>query len=192
MFEREVYDQLDAYLDQKKLLYTFQFSFRSRFSTDTCLIHLIDFIVPNGQRSLCWHGLTGPLKGNHKILLMKLEALGLNQDVVRWFRSYLSDRQQLVDVSGMLSSCTEIKCGVPQGLVLGHLLFLIYVNDMSGVVSNKLLLYADDSAILVADKHISNIETLLKKELEVVSDWLIDNKLISLHLGKTESILFGP
>ena len=58
------------------------------------------------------------------------------------------------------------------------------------MVNNKLLLYADDSAILVADKHISNIEKLLKKELETVSDWLIDNKL-SLHLGKTESILFG-
>ena len=60
---------------------------------------------------------------------------------------------------------------------------------MSDVVSNKLLLYADVSALLVADKHISNIKTLLKKELEVVSDWLIDNKL-SLHLGKSESILF--
>ena len=67
-------------------------------------------------------------------------------------------------------SCTEIKCGVPQWSTLGPLLFFIYVNDVSGVVINKLLLYADDSAILVVDKHISNIETLLKKELEVVSD----------------------
>ena len=74
---------------------------------------------------------------------------------------------------------------------MGPLLFLIYVNDISGVVNNKLLLYADDSAILVADEHISNIEKLPKKELETVSgDWLINNKL-SLHLGKTESILFG-
>ena len=73
--------------------------------------------------------------------------------------------------------------------VLKSLLFLIYVNDMSSVVSNKLLLYADDSEIRVADKHISNIETFLKKELEVVSDWLIDSKL-SLHRGKTELILF--
>ena len=100
---------------------------------------------------------------DHNILLMKLEALGLNQDVIRWFRSYLSDRQQLVDVSGTLSSCAEIKCGVHRGSILGPLLFVIYMNDMSGVVSNMLLLYADDSAILVADKHISNIETLLKK-----------------------------
>ena len=127
---------------------------------------------------------------DHKILLMKLEAIGLNEDVIRWFRSYLTDRQQLVDVSGTLSSSAEIKCGVPQGSILGPLLFLIYVNDMSGVVNSKLLLYADDSAILVSDKHISNIEKLLKKELETVNDWLIDNKL-SLHLGKTESILFG-
>lgn len=61
---------------------------------------------------------------------------------------------------------------------------------MSGAVNHKLLLYADDSAILVADKSVSNIEILLQKELEVVSEWLVDNKL-SLHLGKTESILFG-
>ena len=69
-------------------------------------------------------------------------------------------------------------------------LFLIYVNDMSGAVNHKLLLYADDSAILVADKNVSTIDILLKKELEVVSEWLVDNKL-SLHLGKTESMLFG-
>ena len=64
------------------------------------------------------------------------------------------------------------------------------MNDMSGAVTNKLLLYADNSAILVTDKHVSNIETVLQRELEVVHEWLIDNKL-SLHLGKTESILFG-
>ena len=61
---------------------------------------------------------------------------------------------------------------------------------MSGAVCNKLLLYADDSSILVADKCLSNIETVLQNELEIVSEWLVDNKL-SLHLGKTESILFG-
>ena len=61
---------------------------------------------------------------------------------------------------------------------------------MSGAVNNKLLLYADDSAILVADKCLSNIETVLQNELEIVSEWLVDNKL-SLHLGKTESLLFG-
>ena len=93
-------------------------------------------------------------------------------------------------MSGILSSSSTISCGVPQGSILGPLLFLIYVNDMSGAINNKLLLYADDSAILVADKKISTIESLLQNELEVISEWLVDNKL-SLHLGKTESILFG-
>ena len=128
---------------------------------------------------------------DHKILLMKMEALGLGQDVVRWFRYYLSDRRQLVDVSGVLSSSAAISCGVPQGSILGPLLFLIYVNDMSGAVNHKLLLYADDSAILVADKSVSAIEMSLQKELEVVSEWLVDDNKLSLHLGKTESILFG-
>ena len=109
-------------------------------------------------------------KVDHGILLMKLKALGLSQDVSRWFWSYLSDHQQLVDVSGNLSSHANIPCGVPQGSILGPLLFLIYINDMSGAVSDKMLLYADDSAILVADKCLSNIETVLQNELEIVSE----------------------
>ena len=72
---------------------------------------------------------------------------------------------------------------MPQGSILGPLLFLIYVYDMSGAINHKLLLYTDDSAILVADKNISTIESLLQNELEVVSKWLVDNKL-SFHLGK--------
>ena len=88
------------------------------------------------------------------------------------------------------SSCENITCGVPQGSILGPLLLLIYVNDMSSVIGNKLLLYADDSAILVADKDISTVENALQTDLQIVSEKLIDNKL-SLPLGKTESILFG-
>ena len=102
----------------------------------------------------------------HGILLMKMEALGFSQDAIRWFRSYLSDRRQLVDGSGTLSSSAAIACGVPQGSILGHLLFLIYVNDMSGPVNHKLLsMYADYSVILVADKNISAIEISLQKNL---------------------------
>ena len=89
---------------------------------------------------------------NHSILLMKLSAAGLGDDILRWFKSYLSDRQQLVDVSGTHSGTAPISCGVPQGLILGPLLFLIYVNDMSAVVNNKLILYADDSGIHVSGK----------------------------------------
>ena len=103
---------------------------------------------------------------DHSILLMKLEALDLSHGIVRWFHSYLSDRQHLVDVSGTFFSCADIRCGVPQWSVLGPLLFLIYVTDMSGAVSiNLFFLYADYSAILMADKYISKIETILESGL---------------------------
>ena len=88
----------------------------------------------------------------------------------------MSGRQQLVDVAGTFSLCENITCGVPQGSILGPLLFFIYVNDMSGVIGIKFLLYADDSAILVADKDISTVEKALQTDLQIVSEWLIDNK----------------
>ena len=166
MFERVVYDQVESYLDQKKLLYKFQSGFRSRYSTDTFLTHLTDFIkFQMDQGHFVGMILLDLQKAfdtvDHGILLMKFKALGLSQDVSRWFQSYSSDRQQLVDASRTLSSHANISCGVPQVSTLGPLLFLIYVNDMSGAVYNKLLLYSNDSAILVADKCLSNIETVL-------------------------------
>ena len=91
------------------------------------------------------------------------------------------------------SDYNHITCGVPQGSILGHLLFLCYVNDMQISIDSdcKLILYADDSAILYAHKDPSHIAAKLGKQLESCSNWLVDNKL-SLHLGKTECVLFGP
>ena len=84
----------------------------------------------------------------------------------------------------------QISCGVPQGSILGPLLFLCYVNDMVASVDCKLLLYADDSALLVSDKNPQCVADKLSKELESCRQWLVDNKL-SLHIGKTEFVLFG-
>ena len=195
VLERVVYDQVESYFKDKDLLYKYQSGFRGGYSTDTCLIHLSDFIrMENDKGNVVGMVLLDLQKAfdtvDHTILLMKLKASGLGNDITRWFNSYLSDRQQLVDVSGTFSSSKNISCGVPQGSILGPLLFLIYVNDMSAVVKNKLLLYADDSAILVSDKNIATVEEILSDDLQIVSEWLVDNKL-SLHLGKTESILFG-
>ena len=102
-----------------------------------------------------------------------------------WFKSYLADRQQVVTINGTTSSPCYVNCGVPQGSILGPLLFLCYVNDMftSVSVDCKLILYADDSAILFSHKN--------PEVMESCSSWLVDNKL-SLHLGKTECVLFGP
>jgi hypothetical protein len=195
IFERVIYDQLQGYLNDRKLLYNFQSGFRKGYSTDTCLMHLSDYLRFNLDKGHMVGMVLLDLQKafdtvDHDILLMKLQAIGLHSDALLWFRSYLSDRKQCVDISGTLSSQAAISCGVPQGSILGPLLFLIYVNDLSGVVKDKVLLYADDTGILVAGKSISEIEASLSSSMELVSEWLVDNKL-SLHLGKTESILFG-
>ena len=127
---------------------------------------------------------------DHLILCDKLRAMGVCS--VDWFKSYLSGRNQFVQVNDTYSNSSPITCGVPQGSILGPLLFLCYVNDMEISISPecKLLLYADDSAILFSHKNPEVISRKLSSELQSCSKWLVDNKL-SLHLGKTECILFG-
>ena len=110
--------------------------------------------------------------------------MGVSQAAVNWFDSYLGGRMQAVKISGVFSEFRSVTCGVPQGSILGPFLFLIYVNDMKAAVNCKLLLYADDSALLASSSDVSEIEDVLSRELESVSEWLVENRL-SLHLGKT-------
>jgi len=187
--------QFEIYLKEKSLLYEFQSGFRNSFSTDTCLIHLTDHIRKEFDKGNYTGMIMLDLQKafdtvDHKILLTKLGAMGVNNNSIKWFHSYLTSRTQFVEVNGVQSKPSSINCGVPQGSILGPLLFLAYVNDMSAAVKCKLLLYADDSALMVSHKDVQYIQQTLSFELESVSKWLIDNKL-SLHLGKTESILFG-
>ena len=126
---------------------------------------------------------------NHEILLSKLQANGVTS--VSWFRSYLSDRQQCVEVGGVVSDFLSVTCGVPQGSILGPQLFLIYyINDLCNSVQSDLSLYADDSALIFAHRDPLFISSHLNSQLNTCKHWLIDNKL-SLHVGKTECILFG-
>ena len=89
-----------------------------------------------------------------------------------------------------MSSPLPVTRGVPQGSILGPLLFLLYINDMSAACNCKLFLFADDSALLISGENKTQVEESLSTELTKIRTWLTDNKL-SLHLGKTESIIFG-
>ena len=122
------------------------------------------------------------------IMLEKLRAIGVSS--TGWFQSYLTGRKQTVQVSGKNSTFLDISCGVPQGSILGPLLFLLYVNDMQISLSCKLALYADDSALIFSHKDWRVIQETLSFELGNCHRWLLDNKL-SLHIGKTECIVFG-
>ena len=195
ILERIVYNQLEHYLKENNLLYKLQSGFRPSFSTGTCLTFLMDYI----RSEMDFENYIGMVMidlqkafdtVDHSILENKLKAIGLDGNAIAWFDAYLTNRMQVTDVGGIFSDPKVVPCGVPQGSILGPLLFLIYVNDMEASVSCKLILYADDSALLVTGKHIKTIENVLGDNLLSLSNWLIDNKL-SLHLGKTQSILFG-
>jgi hypothetical protein len=124
---------------------------------------------------------------NHQILCKKLEIMGIDSS---WFMSYLTGRRQIVVANGVKSEVEEILCGVPQGSLLGPLLYLCYCNDMEMATDCKLILYADDSIILFADNDPKAIESKLSNELDSVNHWLVENKL-SLHPDKCEAILFA-
>ena len=100
------------------------------------------------------------------------------------------DRKQCVQVDSVFSDPLAVSCGVPQGSILGPQLFLIYINDMNISLNCKLSLYADDSALLYSHSDASVIGDFLSRELSKCKQWLVDNKL-SLHIGKTECLLFG-
>ena len=123
---------------------------------------------------------------SHNILLKKHELYGLKGVTLDWFSSYLSDRQQQCVVEGCVCKPPLISCGVPQGSILGPLLFLIYINDLPGcLLHTKAHMYADDTTIYACSVSTAELYAKVNNDLTRVRDWLLANKL-SLNVTKTE------
>ena len=118
--------------------------------------------------------------------------MGFSEWCITWLQSYLSERIFFISLENQLSDYGRISCGVPQGSVLGPLLFLIYVNGMSQAVKSNLFLYDEDWCLMFQHKEVEEIEKVIKNDFENICGWFLDNKL-SIHLGedKTKSILFA-
>ena len=126
---------------------------------------------------------------DHKILLHKLDHYGFRGVINKWFSSYLEGRTQTTQIGSFISKRKNTTCGVPQGSVLGPLLFLIYVNDIQES-SDKLnfFLFADDTNAGYADKNLQSLESTVNQELCKLFDWLTANKL-TLSMKKKQQIL---
>ena len=128
---------------------------------------------------------------NHSILLKKLSHHGLHSETMKWFNSYLSERKQQCWVNGHLSSPKTIKCGVPQGSILGPLLFLIYINDLPNCLKHSNpRMSPDDTNIITTSKSITKLIQFTNIDLKNISDWLLANKL-SLNVTKTEQMFIA-
>ena len=143
IFKKIVHGQMIDYIAQYNVLYKCQSSFRTKHLTDLCLSYLNKKILKGFDNGLFTGMILMDLQKvydtiNHNILLEKLKAIGFCDDTVNWFHSYLTDWAFLVSLENKYSSILKILCGVPQGSILGPLLFLIYANDMKQVVSSGL------------------------------------------------------
>ena len=127
---------------------------------------------------------------NHNILLEKLKAYGIQSESLKWFRSYLSNRKQFILYDHFKTEVKIVKCGVPQGSILGPLFFLIFVKDLSN--STKVLdpvLFADDTSLFSFDNNIRTLFETVNQELSQINDWFLANKL-SLNVEKAKYMLF--
>ena len=130
---------------------------------------------------------------SHSAILDKLPAYGISSKELDWFTDYLFNRSMFANYNGTISEKLAANCGVPQGSILGPLLFLIHFNEIPELLSYcEVILYADDTVLYFHHKTLAEIERAMRVDLGILSDWLRDNELLlNLKKGKTEVMVFG-
>ena len=165
-------------------------------STETALLNITEKWLKEIDRGNIVGLVTIDLKKafdtvDHCILLEKLEMCGFDQPTLKWFKSYFEGRRQFTSINGYKSDEREITCGVPQGSLLGPLLFTLFVNDMpNNVQFCELALYDDDTCLFTSSTDPGEIERKLNEDILSLSKWLKDNKLM-VNSKKCEVMFIG-
>ena len=194
--EKTMYKRIYGFLTTHNLLYDYQFGFRQKYSTNFALIHLIDKITEALKNNESIIGVFLDFSKafdtiDHNILLAKLNKYGIRGIANKWIENYLFDRSQAVKYRNATSEDLMIKCGVPQGSILGPLLFLIYINDLPNIIPQLFsILFADDTSVFISGKNIQDLTIRLNSQLKELVKWLECNRL-SLNVAKTNFMLFS-
>ena len=178
-----MYDQIISYMD--KFLSPYLFGYRKGHSTEQCLFIMIEMWKKAlDNKKVAGAVLTDLSKAfdclSHDLLIAKLEAYGLEKSALKFVYNYLKDRKQRTKINGSYSSWKELKCGVPQGSILGPLLFNIFINDMFYFVDKtKIANYADDNSTYTTESNIDNLLKILEEETSLVLNWFRINEMKS-------------
>lgn len=195
IFERLIYTRLSKYLEANKLLNESQHGFRKFHSTEIAILDTKEYILKQMEDNKYTVGLFCDLSKafdtvHHDRLISKLKTFGVSGVPLSLFESYLSSRQQCVDVNGTISSMLPVKRGVPQGSILGPLLFILYINDFTKIDATlKYCLYADDSNIFFHGSSVADLENRVQNFVDKLRIWCTENSLL-LNSEKTKIVIF--
>ena len=195
LLEKIVFNRLMKHLKKYDILSKSQFGFRENLSTELAILELQDRIIKNIINKQCTMGVFLDLAKaydtiNHEILIKKLEHYGVRGVTLAWFKSYLTDRSQYTAIDNQNSDTQHVRCGIPQGSILGPLLFILYVNDITQSSSQgNLILFADDTNIIYNDLSYADLYSKAQIDLSSVCDWFASNKL-SVNESKTKFMVF--
>lgn len=185
------------HLESNQLLYPQQFGFRQKYSTESANCYLLEKIKTSLDKGNVVGAVFLDLKKafdtvNHSVLLNKLKQFKLSPEALKWLKSYLEGRQQCVRVNGVKSSMLANSMGVPQGSVLGPLLFTMYINDLPNCCpSVNCQMYADDTVLHVATKTPSLAGEHLTQALLNISAWL-ELSHLTLNVKKKQCPFASP
>ena len=177
VFEKLIHERLYTFLINNNILINEQYGFRKNYSTYMAVLKLSDYILQEMENGKYSVGVFMDLSKafdtvDHDILLAKLHHYGVRGVPLNLFKSYLNERKQFVMVDGVRSNTQNITCGVPQGSVLGPLLFLLYINDITKCSSLfKYSLFADDTCVIMSHHDPVTLISLVNSEINKLSVW---------------------
>ena len=196
LYEKAMHTRITNFLECNNALFEMQYGFRKGRSCEHALLAAQNIILNTlNKKEIAMLLLIDFSKAfdmvDHDILLNKLNNYGIRGIAHDWIKSYLANREQYVHIRGKNSSMEKLEFGVPQGSILGPLLFVIYINDLPRIQQLvKFILYADDANIFITGKNMAEIEEKFTQLSNAIFDWVGGNGL-SLNIKKTNYIIFS-